>query len=120
MATAPRRPLGIEVICTRLPTRATSAAREILACHEAGITTTVPVPATSGNEAKGMYVKADFVYESTEDVYRCPAGEDATDRYTTIENGLQIRRILDQRMPELPAQSAMHDRRVAAHHPLGT
>jgi transposase len=28
---------------------------EILACHEAGITTTVPRPATSGNAAKGMY-----------------------------------------------------------------
>ena len=36
---------------------------EILACHEAGITTTVPRPATSGNAAKSMYVKADFLYE---------------------------------------------------------
>ena len=33
---------------------------EILACNGAGITTTVPRPATSGNAAKGMYVKADF------------------------------------------------------------
>lgn len=29
---------------------------QILACHEAGITTTVPRPATSGNAAKGIYV----------------------------------------------------------------
>jgi transposase len=33
---------------------------QILACHEAGITTTVTRPATSGNAAKGMFVKADF------------------------------------------------------------
>ncbi len=41
---------------------------EILACHEAGITTTVPRPATSGNAAKGMYVKADFTYDAGRDV----------------------------------------------------
>lgn len=65
---------------------------EILACHEAGITTTVPRPATSGNAAKGMYVKADFVYDAERDVYVCPAGEDLTYRYTTEERGIPIRR----------------------------
>ena len=34
--------------------------REILACHEEGITTTLPRPETSGNRKKGMYVKADL------------------------------------------------------------
>ena len=65
---------------------------EILACHEAGITTTVPRPATSGNAAKGMYVKADFVYDADRDVYVCPAGEDLIYRYTTEERGIPIRR----------------------------
>ena len=65
---------------------------EILACHEAGITTTVPRPATSGNAAKGMYVKADFVYDAERDVYVCPAGEDLIYRYTTEERGIPIRR----------------------------
>lgn len=65
---------------------------EILACHEAGITTTVPRPATSGNAAKGMYVKADFAYDPERDVYVCPAGEDLTYRYTTEERGVQVRR----------------------------
>ena len=41
---------------------------EILACHEAGITTTVPRPATSGNAAKGMSVTADFTYDVGRDV----------------------------------------------------
>ena len=46
---------------------------EILACHEAGITATVPRSATSGNRIKGMYVKDDFAYDPAADVYRCPA-----------------------------------------------
>ena len=64
---------------------------EILACHQAGITTTVPRPATSGNAAKGMYVKADFTYDAGRDVYVCPAGEALIYRYTTEERGLQVR-----------------------------
>ena len=66
--------------------------REILACHEEGITTTLPRPETSGNRKKGMYVKADFAYDVDEDVYRCPAGETLTYRYTTEEKGLVVRR----------------------------
>ena len=66
--------------------------REILACHEAGILTTVPRPETSGNRLKGMYVKADFAYDESKDVYRCPAGETLKYRYTREENGLQMRR----------------------------
>jgi len=65
---------------------------QILACHEAGITTTLPRPETSGNRKKGMYVKADFSYDADADVYRCPAGETLTHRYTTEEGGLVVRR----------------------------
>ena len=32
---------------------------EILACHQAGIITTVPRPETSGNRRKGMFVETD-------------------------------------------------------------
>ncbi|WP_283178777.1 IS1182 family transposase [Gemmobacter sp. 24YEA27] len=66
--------------------------RQILSCHEAGITTTIPRPETSGNRAKGLYVKADFAYDADTDVYRCPAGEALTYRYTTEEDGLELRR----------------------------
>ena len=65
---------------------------EILACQEAGITTTVPRPATSGNAAKGMYVKADFTYDANRDVYICPAGEELTYRSTREERGVHVRR----------------------------
>jgi len=66
--------------------------REILTCRKAGITTTLPRPETSGNRSKGRYVKADFAYDAAADVYRCPAGETLTYRYTTEEKGLQVRR----------------------------
>lgn len=66
--------------------------REVLACHKAGIVTTVPRPETSGNRKKGLYVKADFTYDAEADVYRCPAGEELTYRYTRDEDDLAMRR----------------------------
>ena len=68
------------------------SSQEILACEEAGITVTLPKPVTSGINVKGRFGKQDFVYLSEEDVYRCPAGEKLTYRYTTEENGLVLRR----------------------------
>ena len=41
---------------------------------------------------RARFGKQDFVYLPEEDVYRCPAGEKLTYRYTTEENGLVLRR----------------------------
>lgn len=60
---------------------------EILACHQAGIITTVPRPEASGNRSKGLFVKADFHHEPERDVHRCPAGNALTYRYTREEDG---------------------------------
>ncbi|MBL3554685.1 IS1182 family transposase, partial [Rhodovulum sulfidophilum] len=65
---------------------------QILACHQAGITTTMPRPETSGNRATGMYVKANFAYDPDRDVYVCPAGEELTYCYTREEDGLRVGR----------------------------
>ena len=65
---------------------------EILACDEAGITVTLPKPMTSGNKARGRFVKADFRYLAGEDVYICPAGERLKYYYTNEEKGLMLRR----------------------------
>ena len=40
---------------------------EILACHEAGITVTLPKPMTSGAKSDGRFGKQDFVYLPEED-----------------------------------------------------
>ena len=52
----------------------------------------MPKPVTSGINVKGRFGKQDFVYLPEEDVYRCPAGEKLTYRYTTEKNGLVLRR----------------------------
>ena len=49
--------------------------QEILACDEAGITTYLPKPQTSNNQAKGLFGKRDFIYKAEQDEYQCPAGE---------------------------------------------
>ena len=68
------------------------SALEILACHKAGITATVPRSDTSGARSKGHIVKADFAYDHDADVYRCPAGQALTYRTTSEQQGLQMRR----------------------------
>jgi macrodomain Ter protein organizer (MatP/YcbG family) len=47
---------------------------------------------TSGAKSEGRFGKQDFVYLSDEDVYRCPAGEKLSYRYTNEENGQKLRR----------------------------
>src|SRR6185369_10077628 len=65
---------------------------EILACHEAGITVTLPKPQTSGAKSDGRFGKQDFVYLAEEDAYRCPAGEKLPYRFTSEEDGKRLRR----------------------------
>jgi len=59
---------------------------EILACEEAGITTDLPKPQTSGNQAKGLFRREDFRYVPEADAYRCPAGERLIWRYRRVED----------------------------------
>jgi hypothetical protein len=91
MATAAKEALGRNDLHT-VADKVYSSSPGIFACHEAGITTTVPRPATSDNAAKGMYVNADFVYDADRDVCVRPAGEHLTCRYTTEERGIEVRR----------------------------
>ena len=78
---------------------------EILACHEAGITVTLPKPMTSGAKADGRYGRQDFVYIAEEDVYRCPAGERLTYRYTNEEAGKVLRRYWTTACSKCPLKS---------------
>jgi len=65
---------------------------EILACEDAGITAYVPKTQTSNNQAKGLFGRADFVYQPEDDEYECPAGERLIYRCTSEEKGKAIRR----------------------------
>jgi transposase len=78
---------------------------EILTCHEAGITVTLPKPMTSGAKSDGRFGKQDFVYIADEDVYRCPAGERLTFRYTNEEDGKVLRRYWTTACSQCPLKS---------------
>ena len=66
--------------------------KEIKACEDDGIKTYLPKSQTSGNQAKGLFGKRDFIYKADDDEYECPAGERATFRTTTTEKGKIIKR----------------------------
>ena len=78
---------------------------EILACEQAGITVTLPKPMTSGAKSDGRFGKQDFVYLPTEDIYRCPAGEKLTYRYTNEESGRTLRHYWTTACPQCPLKS---------------
>ena len=78
---------------------------EILECATAGITVTLPKPMTSGAKSQGRFGKQDFVYVPEKDVYRCPAGEHLTYRFTAQEDGKTIRRYWTTACPKCPLQS---------------
>jgi transposase len=63
---------------------------EVLACEPLGVTPYVPKPLTSGAKAKGRFGKQDFVYVADDDVYRCPASERLTRRFTSVEDGMTL------------------------------
>jgi transposase len=78
---------------------------EILACEQANITVTLPKPMTSGAKADGRFGKQDFAYLPMEDVYRCPAGEKLTYRYTNEESGRTLRHYWTTACPQCPLKS---------------
>lgn len=65
---------------------------EIKACEDAGYKTYLPKCQTSGNQAKGLFGKRDFIYHSDIDEYTCPAGEYLIYRFSAKEKGKTIRR----------------------------
>jgi len=65
---------------------------EIKACEDAGIKTYLPKCQTSGNQAKGLFGKRDFIYIPEDDEYKCPAGERAIYRFSRKEKDKTIRR----------------------------
>ncbi|CDG54343.1 conserved hypothetical protein [Halomonas sp. A3H3] len=63
---------------------------EILDCHKEGITTYLPKPMTSPNQAKGFFPRGAFQYFPESNEYSCPAGQRLIWRYETIEKGMKL------------------------------
>ena len=118
MAKQARSATGIEEL-TVVADRGYFKGEEILDCDQAGMTPLVPKPLTSNSKADGRFDKRDFVYIAEDDEYRCPAGQRAIKRFTTIEHGYDPAQVLVLSLPQVSAQSAMHDERLSAHRALG-
>src|SRR5471032_87614 len=89
---------------------------QIKDCDDSGIVPFVPKSMTSNAKAEGRFDKRDFIYIAKDDEYQCPAGQRAIYRYTSEENGLQIRRYWSSACPQCPmkAQCTPSDyRRIA-------
>jgi hypothetical protein len=89
---------------------------ELRACDEAQITTYLPKPQTSGNLAKGLFGKRDFIYKREDDEYECPAGQRLIYRFTRQESGLTIHRYWSSTCPRCamrPKCTAGNYRRVS-------
>ena len=65
----------------------------------------MPKPLTSNSRADGRFDKRDFVYIAKRDAYRCPAGERAIWRFSTIENGLTIHKYWSSACPRCSMKS---------------
>jgi transposase len=107
--------LGTEKL-TALADRGYYKGEEILKCEQIGINVLVPKSHTSNNLAKGQFDKRDFHYIPEKDEYRCPAGQQAIWRMTTIEHGQTMHRYWSSACPRCPikAQCTTGDyRRIA-------
>jgi transposase len=78
---------------------------QILACEEAGIAMTLPKPMRSGSKSEGRFGRQDFVYLTGEDVYRCPAKQKLTYRFTTEDKGRKQRHYSTNACGECPLKT---------------
>lgn len=103
---APMSELAQEAIggkaLTVLADRGYFSGEHIKACEEKGIATLVPKPLTSNNKAAGLFDKQDFIYDAEKDEYRCPAGQRAIWRFTSVEHGLTLHKYWSSACPQCP------------------
>jgi len=78
---------------------------EILKCERAGIAAVVPRPLPSNSAAEGRFDRRDFVYDRKRDQYRCPAGQIAKNRFTTVEDGKTLYKYWPSACPSCPMKS---------------
>jgi transposase len=101
MAKKARTAIGTTTL-TAIADRGYFKGEEILACHEAGISTLVPATKTSGAKADGRFDKADFIYDPEKNEYRCPAGQSLIWRFVSVEKGMKNHRYWSSNCKECP------------------
>jgi transposase len=89
MAGQAKAAMGVEALEV-LADRGYFDGEEVLACEPLGVTPILPKPLTSGAKAMGRFGKPDFIYNASDNTFRCPAGETLTWRFTSVEQGMNI------------------------------
>jgi transposase len=90
---------------TVLADRGYYAGTEVLACEQDGSVPYVPKPLTSGAKADGRFGKQDFVYLPGRDTYRCPAGQELTWHFNSVEGGRVLRNYWTTRCQGCPIKA---------------
>jgi len=104
MAEQARAATGIDDL-TVVADRGYFKGEQILQCDEAGITPLVPKSMTSNSKADGRFDKQDFIYIAADDEYRCPAGQRAIKRFTTVERGMTLSKYWSSACPRCPLKA---------------
>jgi transposase len=91
MAKQAKSVLAAEAL-TAVADRGYYRSEDIQECEKANITSYLPKPQTSGNQAKGQYGRDDFRYIAEDDEYECPAGQRLIHHQTTQEKSKTLRR----------------------------
>jgi len=78
---------------------------QIRDCEQHGINPLVPKPLTSNSKAAGRFDKRDFTYVAELNEYRCPAGQRAIWRQTTVEKGMTLHRYWSSACPTCPMKA---------------
>jgi hypothetical protein len=104
MAERAREATGIEALAV-VADRGYFKGEQVLQCDQAGITPLVPKSLTSNSLADGRFDKQDFIYIASDDEYRCPAGQRAIKRFTTIERGMTLHKYWSSACPRCPLKA---------------
>ena len=104
MAEQARAATGIEAL-TVVADRGYFKGEQVRQCDEAGITPILPKTLTSNSLADGRFDKQDFIYIASDDEYRCPAGQRAIKRFTTVEAGMMLDVYWSSACPHCPIKA---------------
>src|SRR5713101_1666705 len=104
MAEQAREATGIDDL-TVVADRGYFKGEQIRQCEQAGITPILPKSLTSNSRADGRFDKQDFIYIAADDEYRCPAGQRAIKRFTTIEHGMTLSKYWSSACPRCPLKA---------------
>ena len=104
MAKLAREAIGRKSL-TALADRGYYSGPQIRDCQLDGMTPLVPKTVTSGARADGRFDKRDFLYNKKRDEYRCPAGQRAIRRFSSLDKGMMIHLYWSSACPKCPLKN---------------